>query len=145
MSVKEQTNTKRQRGGRLGRVRSLKSLNFPPLFPSFLYRVFFPLHLSVTLQFRHQAHVSRTDVIYQGLLLRQPTHLCPPLATPVPEPHFQAFNIQSHKTSSDSQTKSIQAYVKKHVETHRRNEESVNYFMKSNILVRCHCGKLILW
>lgn len=50
------------------RARSLKSLNFPLLFLLLLLpsSALFPLHLSVTLGFRHQAHVSRTDVIYQG-------------------------------------------------------------------------------
>lgn len=45
---------------------SQKSQFSTSLPPSSLYRLFLPLHLSVTLGFRHQAHVSRTDVIYQG-------------------------------------------------------------------------------
>lgn len=46
---------------------------------SSLHRLFFPLHLSVTPRFRHQAHVSRTDVIYQG---RAPPAAHPSLSSP---------------------------------------------------------------
>lgn len=51
------------------------------------YQLFFPA-LVVMLQFRHQAHVSRTDLIYRGTSLLQPTRLCPPTATPLSEPPF---------------------------------------------------------
>lgn len=51
-----------------GKARSLK-------FPSVFIRSS-SSHLFTSLHFRHQAHVSRTDVIYQGSSLQQPTRLC---------------------------------------------------------------------
>lgn len=73
-----------------------QSLNFlqpPPPTPD---QLFSPQH-SVTLQFRHQPHISRTDVNYQGTSLQQPTHLCTLLDSPLSEPQLWGWYSQPVK------------------------------------------------
>lgn len=71
----------------------VKSLNLNPPTPD---QLFSPQH-SVTLQFRHQPHISRTDVIYQGTSLQQSTHLCTLLDSPLSEPQLWGWYSQPVK------------------------------------------------